>query len=745
MTVTRTTANFVATANGVTTAFPALIHSIFADDIDVYFRSTITGYDTLQATNTYTVTGLEDAAGVTVTFNTAPADGTIVVVVRSVRNQQNFAFSNQRGYDVNTVEDSLDTLTMQVQQVSSRASRSISAPFGDSLETLPAAAQRAGKLIRFDDDGQPQVETVATILGEAARVYANVFAMTSSEWLSAGMTIQTLGYYTENDGGGALYYTESAGDFGGTPDGFADHTTASGVIAVLYKAGPTFIMEQWGVADEVESSARMQACADAALAVNDGGIVPVNITMACRPYMKDQVSFGDASANIMFIDFTRAEPSVISGGNISATVPAMKFQIQRSEIYLGRIYLNKLGAGFWFFSCRRSFIHQPFAYRFIGYGIRMSGGNSGNATLNGHGGMEWDRDDAEFALGETSFLYPGLIIDGADMVVTGGGMAWCDINIRLDSGAANVWFNGVHPFNGNPDFDEPGTVLRTDPINVYSEAGGKTYWANCYFDNGYIKDATNKMQIMDSQHLVLVDRVAMVKPYIRALSGEDASDDRFIMAGTKSSFGYYTGDFDTVDPDFQYITDNSADYSGTGSWTVVSQQVNFINSSNSVNPDMQFTHKGTSTVWWQILTNNGADPVDDVIDVYFGNAAVTASAPFVSKGRTPNGYGIGSGAILSGSAQTVRSDILTMNGPTGRIGWPTGTGSASWDSFPFYNNALGLDDVVELTQKGGTNVYQFVVLKAAPAGQMEIYFRSLIGTATDSPTIDFVIHRGSVT
>ncbi len=51
--------------------------------------------------------------------------------------------------------------------------------------------------------------------------------------LTAGQSVETLGYTVAGDGGGARYLIQTAAEFGGTPDGYSDHVLANGNVAVL--------------------------------------------------------------------------------------------------------------------------------------------------------------------------------------------------------------------------------------------------------------------------------------------------------------------------------------------------------------------------------------------------------------------------------------------------------------------------------------------------------------------------------
>ena len=70
----------------------------------------------------------------------------------------------------------------------------------------------------------------------------------------ANSTIQTKGYYTAGDGGGATYLIKTAAAFGGTPDGYGDHSLANGNVAVLQHDGSVNVKQFGAKGDGVTDS-----------------------------------------------------------------------------------------------------------------------------------------------------------------------------------------------------------------------------------------------------------------------------------------------------------------------------------------------------------------------------------------------------------------------------------------------------------------------------------------------------------
>ena len=135
--------------NGVTTVFAFGFKILQASDLKV----TVDG---IVVTN-YTVSGVRNPAGGTITFSVAPAN------LAAIRIARNMAISRSTDYQFNgalpsdTLNDDQDAPIMMVQQVDEKVGRALKAPESDTitLADLPAASARANLLLGFDSNGQP--------------------------------------------------------------------------------------------------------------------------------------------------------------------------------------------------------------------------------------------------------------------------------------------------------------------------------------------------------------------------------------------------------------------------------------------------------------------------------------------------------------------------------------------------------------------------------------------------------------
>jgi len=153
-----TTENRVSYAtNGSTVAFPVPFRFIESDELTVIVQ--ILGVNTVATEGTdYSVTGVNDPDGGLVTFNTAPATGTLFIVRDSAARQEVDLVSKDN-FRAETVEEALDRMTMLIQELRRKVRHCIHTQITESeadlvhLE-LPYYVDRASTLMGFDGEGQ---------------------------------------------------------------------------------------------------------------------------------------------------------------------------------------------------------------------------------------------------------------------------------------------------------------------------------------------------------------------------------------------------------------------------------------------------------------------------------------------------------------------------------------------------------------------------------------------------------------
>jgi len=121
-----------------------------------------------------------------------------------------------------------------------------------------------------------------------------------------------------------------------------------------------------------------------------------------------------------------------------------------------------------------------------------------------------------------------------------------------------------------------------------------------------------------------------------------------------------------------------------------------------------------------------------------GVGAIAATTTIKSSGPTSGiGYGTGAGgAVTQGTSRTTG---VTLDKVAGAITlFAAAPAVGTWVSFTVTNSAVAATDVPIVSFKSGTNTYIGHVTAVA-AGSFQISFTSIVGTASDSPVINFAI------
>lgn len=106
--------------------------------------------------------------------------------------------------------------------------------------------------------------------------------------------------------------------------------------------------------------------------------------------------------------------------------------------------------------------------------------------------------------------------------------------------------------------------------------------------------------------------------------------------------------------------------------------------------------------------------------------------------------GISTGAGYGGTVTqlTSRTTPVTLDKISGAITLFSTAGSIVYTAFTVNNSLISANDVVIVSQKSGTNTYDFSVSNVS-AGSFQLTFRSTLGTSTDAPVVNFVVIKSS--
>jgi hypothetical protein len=165
MAITSTTIRSTYTGNGNTTAFATGFYFLANAHVKVYVE------DVLKTLGTdYSLTGAGNPLGGTVTFNTAPASGHKILILRDTPLTQEVDYVANDAFPAETHEQALDKLTMLAQEMRSSGGpldRALRYPVTEPspyVAELPAKADRSNKLLGFNANGQPVATSSTGVL-----------------------------------------------------------------------------------------------------------------------------------------------------------------------------------------------------------------------------------------------------------------------------------------------------------------------------------------------------------------------------------------------------------------------------------------------------------------------------------------------------------------------------------------------------------------------------------------------------
>lgn len=144
-----------------------------ASDIAVYKANTL-----LTLTTDYTVTINANGTG-SVTLVTS-AGTSAITIVGSKTIQRTTDFTTGGDFFANTLNDELDAQTIFIQQVAETAERGMKAPVTDPTDinmTLPRKADRAGKYLAFDANGNPEPGPTSSNVDDIAAIVDEIQAL----------------------------------------------------------------------------------------------------------------------------------------------------------------------------------------------------------------------------------------------------------------------------------------------------------------------------------------------------------------------------------------------------------------------------------------------------------------------------------------------------------------------------------------------------------------------------------------
>jgi hypothetical protein len=161
----------------------------------------------------------------------------------------------------------------------------------------------------------------------------------------------------------------------------------------------------------------------------------------------------------------------------------------------------------------------------------------------------------------------------------------------------------------------------------------------------------------------------------------------------------------------------------------------FLATPTSANLDAAVTDDtGTGT----LVFSNTPTLVTPEIGAATGTS-LTATGLIASTGTTGIGYATGAGGTVTQA--TSRTTGVTLNKTTGAITLFSAAGTTAATTFTVTNSTVVATDVIILSQKSGTDLYDLMVTAVA-AGSFNITFRTTGGTTTETPVFNFAVIKG---
>jgi hypothetical protein len=164
MTVQATTARVDYSGNGTTKTFAVPFYFLLDSDTSLILQDNSVyppAVSTPALGTDYTVTGAGVSSGGSVTLTVAPTSTQRLTILRDVDLTQLNEYVPNGPFPASGQEQALDKLTMQVQQLQEELNRCLKFPSPDTdAAILLSAAERAGKVLAFDANGNPVLVTV---------------------------------------------------------------------------------------------------------------------------------------------------------------------------------------------------------------------------------------------------------------------------------------------------------------------------------------------------------------------------------------------------------------------------------------------------------------------------------------------------------------------------------------------------------------------------------------------------------
>jgi len=235
-------------ADGILTTYEFPFAVFSTDDIEVYLN------DIKQPNTNYSVLGVRDSDGGSVTFVSTPTSGTIITIVRNLFIERTSDFQEGGALRADTLNDEFDYQIACQQQIADNLNRSMVLPpyaiAGDVDLTLPTPS--AGKAIVWNSDGTNLENSTVEVnaLESTLKIYKeSAESAASTATTKAGIASDKADIATTQAGIATTKATEVSQALSTKADKDMDNISNIGKTTII-----SWIMPDWSTAVSVSTS-----------------------------------------------------------------------------------------------------------------------------------------------------------------------------------------------------------------------------------------------------------------------------------------------------------------------------------------------------------------------------------------------------------------------------------------------------------------------------------------------------------
>ncbi|MCC7427217.1 MAG: hypothetical protein IT557_09945 [Alphaproteobacteria bacterium] len=428
----------------------------------------------------FTIAGAGDPAGGTVTFDVAPILGARITLRRRMPIQRVTDFQESGALRAASINDELDYQIAAIQQVADDAGRALSLPPGDPRAelVLPPVAQRAGKVVGFDNGG-----------GLALMSTASTGALSAADVTYLAQRANSVARSVES----RLSDTISVKDFGAVGNGTTDDRAAIQAAFDSAAAGGKILIPEGSYL--ILATVTLPAAADLEMrgrlvyggSVNEPALVigAPGQSARYRRYHGLRVErsalsnwSNEASVGIRHYNALNCNPIEILLADrftIGYQMIAENAGVGVNTVYLGRLSDNKIGLDLRSQSAVGGYVNQN---TFIGGAV-----NSGGNPLSGRYGVRFSRSagaysghnnniflGTNFELGGAPSWAPSTAYAVGQLVRNDGGRIYQCVGAGVSAASGGPTGTGLAIIDGTVLWDFVLASLDTIPVLVEVDA-----------------------------------------------------------------------------------------------------------------------------------------------------------------------------------------------------------------------------------------------------------------------------------